>query len=743
MSAGEDSHAKLEEQPFLEDGWEQDGTSLGGSAQPDHWSIKSKKGQASWIAASTIVILVTITLFGLSVIALNMGTSAGTAIGSQDTQQATASSSSSSSSAPATVADEPAQDQDGEGQQEGDHKHPTAPVFIEEPQQEEEEEEDSGTPSDKNRLVQYHEDLPSIPRLRDTSAYILDRSWAIDAPPTTREFFWTISDAQLNPDGVYRPMMLVNNQFPGPLVECNEGDRIVVHVENRAANATAIHFHGLFQNGTNAMDGTVGITQCAIAPNSNFTYTFDVRGQSGTYWYHAHHSAQASDGLLGPMVIHSTDEPTLQEMHYDTDRVVMVQDHYHNTTAELLMDYLQPGRENDEPVPENGLINGRGVRSCEEFAGWPCDDTDVTAPVIDLVRGQRHRIRFINVGAFAEFQIQFDEHPFYVTEVDGTDVHPEPFHRLNILPAQRYSVILEANLTTTDSFWMRARMVTHCFTRDNPLLEAETRAIVRYIYPDAALTTTDVAVAQPETENWPDAIEITCRDLNTTLLKPVRAQTPPPSDHHVNLRANFMIGHWTLARGFFNDSTWHANSTHPSLHRLLESGRFKSPSVFDAPGLYANNVDFDPEHDFVLQTTGVRTVDISINNFDDGAHPFHLHGHKFYVLIQSTSGYPPTPEELPRVLDERGLLDNPLRRDTVTVQGYAWAVIRVVLDNPGLWAFHCHNAWHAESGMVMQFLSRGDVVKDWELAPEQKDICRRLGVERGMRPPDSLWFGII
>jgi hypothetical protein len=97
---------------------------------------------------------------------------------------------------------------------------------------------------------------------------------------------------------------------------------------------------------------------------------------------------------------------------------------------------------------------------------------------------------------------------------------------------------------------------------------------------------------------------------------------------------------------------------------------------------------------------------------------------------------------MPALLEEnKALLENPLRRDTITVEGYAWAVIRVVLDNPGMWAFHCHNAWHAESGMLMQFMVRSEIVKEWKVDPEQRELCHRNGVETGQRPPDSIWFG--
>lgn len=617
-------------------------------------------------------------------------------------------------------------------------------------------------PGDSNHY-QHYDGIPDIPSWRKAEEYVLSPGWDFNAPPTTREYNWTITDVVFNPDGVYRPMILINNQFPGPLVEANDGDMLVVHIANRGVNATAIHFHGMYQNGTNAMDGTVGVTQCPIAPATDYTYRFQVKGQSGTYWYHAHQSAQASDGLVGPFVVHARDERTeLQRLAYASDRVIMVQDHYHNTTAELLMDYLRPEKENAEPVPGSGLINGRGVRSCASFPSWPCDNSTVQFPELRLGKNQQHRLRIINVGAFAEFQLQVDEHPFYVTEVDGTDVEPEPFHRLNILPAQRYSIVVETNVTSNGStgpsaaYWLRAKMVTRCFADKNPYLEAETRAIIRYVDPEELQDNVEQLTAYeqvvPTSEDWGDAVEVICRDLNTSALRPVVVQEPPPADEFVWLRASFRIGAWRLSRGFFNSSSWKANVTSPSLHRFLDAPEnhtsTMSPEFFGQASLDL----FDPSHEFVLQTNGIRTVDIALNNFDDGAHPFHLHGHKFFVLTPSLRGDPPrTAEDLKKYYLENGneaMLKNPLRRDTVTVSGFEWVIIRVVLDNPGIWALHCHNAWHAEAGMSMQLLVRGDEIKkqnknqDYSgVGDEERDLCRRSGVAKGVRPDDSIWFG--
>lgn len=119
---------------------------------------------------------------------------------------------------------------------------------------------------------------------RPQTDYLLDPKWDYDAKPTVRHYRFTVSDVEVNPDGVYRPMILINGQFPGPLIECNDGDRLVIEVENQGVNATAFHWHGLFQNGSNWMDGTIGVTQCPIAGGHNFTYDFTVNGQHGTYW---------------------------------------------------------------------------------------------------------------------------------------------------------------------------------------------------------------------------------------------------------------------------------------------------------------------------------------------------------------------------------------------------------------------------------------------------------------------------
>lgn len=607
--------------------------------------------------------------------------------------------------------------------------------------------------------------------VRRVPDYTLDPQWNIQAPPSRREFNWNIKDHVHNPDGVYRPMILVNNQFPGPLIEANEGDTIVVHVHNEGINATAIHWHGLYQHGTPYMDGTVGVTQCKsefmrgkgslesesivltvhpgpIPPGGNFTYEFRLQGQSGTYWWHGHYGVQGSDGLHGPLVIHSRNESELQRLEYASDRVIMLSDHYHDLSSALLWQYLKSDMENVEPMPDSGLVNGHNVLNCDTFPERKCDNTSsgLQIPTFEFERGQKHRIRLINVGAFAEFEFQIDDHEIFVSEVDGTAVEPISFHRVTLQPAQRYSVIVNASNPDIDSFWLRARMLETCFKERSKTLETDIRAVVRY-----SSSATALATDAPASIDWEEQTQFKCRDLNVSQLAPVEVVSPPAPDAFFYVRANFEIGAYRLSRGFFNTSSWRPDIRSPSLFRAIDGIASSNTSFTSAPqntSAFTNDIAFSTPKELIIQTTGIQTIDILIHNFDDGTHPLHLHGYKFFILAHghaypplTSPGAPITQDNLKPLYDSIDF-SNPLRRDTASVEGYGWMFLRVVADNPGMWAFHCHVSWHAEAGLLMQFLTRSDELARMSVPEEALALCGAEGIEKGRGPEDEAFYGV-
>jgi multicopper oxidase len=108
----------------------------------------------------------------------------------------------------------------------------------------------------------------------------------------------------VNVDGEdFDAAMLFNGAFPGPWIQACWGDtvEITVNVEQNFKMGSSIHWHGIRQWKTMHMDGVPGITQCPIAPGSQFVYRWRAM-QYGSSWYHSHYSLQYADGLLGPLV---------------------------------------------------------------------------------------------------------------------------------------------------------------------------------------------------------------------------------------------------------------------------------------------------------------------------------------------------------------------------------------------------------------------------------------------------------
>ncbi|OXG61067.1 Cu-oxidase [Cryptococcus neoformans c8] len=139
--------------------------------------------------------------------------------------------------------------------------------------------------------------VPKATATTDPSVFVLSNDFEITDVPTTREYTFNLTEALASPDGYERLVYAVNNMLPGPVIEANTGDTVIVHVNNYLHEGQGIHWHGLRQNGTALMDGVPGITQCSIPPGGSFTYQFTVSHQSGTFWWHSHYSNSMADGI--------------------------------------------------------------------------------------------------------------------------------------------------------------------------------------------------------------------------------------------------------------------------------------------------------------------------------------------------------------------------------------------------------------------------------------------------------------
>jgi FtsP/CotA-like multicopper oxidase with cupredoxin domain len=238
----------------------------------------------------------------------------------------------------------------------------------------------------------------------------------------------------------------------------------------------------------------------------------------------------------------------------------------------------------------------------------------------------------------------------------------------------------------------------------------------------AVVTYTNTTTTPTDSVDWTDALDELCQDLNNTLLSPTVTEQAPPADVLYEIAFAFSIGDYALDVGRINGTSWTPNIENPTLNQAI-TGLHASNSSFTTAGVSSGF----SANQLVITLPTVQVVDFLILNFDDGSHPFHLHGHVFWVMATSQDQYFPWDTDLYSQINSTSsntYTSNPIRRDVLTINAFGWALIRFRNDNPGLWAFHCHIVWHLETGLLMQFMSLPDVIKNWTLPSDVQALCK-------------------
>ena len=266
------------------------------------------------------------------------------------------------------------------------------------------------------------------------------RPWHANAGPTT-DFRLVARPGRTHLGGGAYPETAVwsyNGMVPGPEIRVRQGAHLRITVENRLAEETTVHWHGL--RVPNPMDGVPHLTQKPIAPGGTFVYEFDVP-DAGTYWYHPHQRSfeQVGRGLYGPLIVE-------EENPIQVDRVVtwLLDDWRLLPDAQIsddfgnFMDASHNGR-----VGNTVTVNGRIQ---ENFA---------------VRAGERLRLRLINAANARIFALEFQDHRPLVIALDGQPVEPhEPDGgRVVLGPAMRADLVIDMSgrpgerFGVTDTFY--------------------------------------------------------------------------------------------------------------------------------------------------------------------------------------------------------------------------------------------------------------------------------------------------
>ena len=228
-----------------------------------------------------------------------------------------------------------------------------------------------------------------------------------------------------------------NGGSPGPTLRLRPGDRLVITLENRLAEPTNLHTHGLHVSPSGDSDNIFA----QVNPGQSHVYTYDIPTdhRSSLCWYHPHHhglvAPQLGGGLFGGIIIED-DVDQITEIAASTERLLILNDpRIGDTDAVVGVSNMQvmQGREGDA-----ALVNGQ------------------TRPAIPATGGTLERWRILNASPSRYYRLALDGHPLHVIATDGGRLtRPTTVDEILLAPGERTEVLVAP--TTAGSHALRTR----------------------------------------------------------------------------------------------------------------------------------------------------------------------------------------------------------------------------------------------------------------------------------------------
>ncbi|CAM6126865.1 unnamed protein product [Calypogeia fissa] len=537
----------------------------------------------------------------------------------------------------------------------------------------------------------------------------------------TVTYNWTVSYVLQAPDCVGRLVMGINGESPGPLIRATEGDTVVVNMTNgMPTEGVVMHWHGILQEGTPWADGAAYVSQCPINPGETYTYIFNVT-HAGTYFYHGHYGMQRAAGFYGSLIVDLPDGEK-EPFYYDGELSIVLNDWWHTSTfdQELGLDSI-PFRWIGEP--QSLLIQGRGKYDCSLVPtggtansgdSVSCNATSEQCTPFDLPvePGLTYRLRITSVASLSALNFILEGHNMTVVEVSGFYVDPVVVQNLDVYTGEAYSVTFIADQDKTRNYWAAVNV------RGREPKTPPGLAVLNYLN-NSDLPTTDAPVS-PLWSNYTLSVENA--EAYKTLAGYEESLPTDPS------RTLFLLNTQNTYRYHVK---WAINNISyvPTSVPVLGTLKYKGIEALGPvpPDKYTvgYNISSLPSTNETTVGSGVyvfnlnETVDVCIQNAiplngHSEIHPWHLHGHDFWVLGYGNG-----------VFDESTDYDtlnyvNPPKMNTASVYPDGWTYLRFVANNPGAWPFHCHIEPHFHMGMGVIFAEGVDSLPD---IPEETLVC--------------------
>ncbi|XVF59648.1 hypothetical protein PTKIN_Ptkin07bG0292500 [Pterospermum kingtungense] len=511
-----------------------------------------------------------------------------------------------------------------------------------------------------------------------------------------------------------KPIVTVNGRFPGPTIYVREGDRVIVNVTNHAKYNMSIHWHGLKQYRNGWADGPAYITQCPIQTGNSYTYDFNVTGQRGTLWWHAH-ILWLRATVYGAIVIMPQQGTPYPFPKPNMEQIVLLGEWWHKDVEEIVKQGTNMG--SPPNMSDAHTINGKPGPL------FPCSEKHTFA--MEVESGKTYLLRIINAALNDELFFAIAGHSMTVVEVDAVYIKPFTTQAILIAPGQTTNVLVRAN-QSPGRYFMAA----------NPFMDAPlpidnktATGIVQYKgVPNTVLPTLPQLPAPNDTDfalsynkrlkslnsaNFPANVPL---KINRKLFYTIGfAKDPCPNCvNGTRLLASlnnisFVMPEIGLLQAHYFNTKGVFRTDFPDKppKPFNYTGAPLTASLGTAHGTRLSKIAFNSTVELVLQDTNLLTVE---------SHPFHLHGYNFFVVGTGIGNFDPVKDPA-----KYNLVD-PVERNTVGVPTGGWTAIRFRADNPGVWFMHCHLELHTGWGLKMAFVVEDGKGADQSILPPPKDL---------------------
>lgn len=433
-----------------------------------------------------------------------------------------------------------------------------------------------------------------------------------------------------------------------PGVTLGPGERFRFELVNATDVPTIVHWHG--QTPPWKDDGFPWPQTPSLAAGASRGYDFVPL--SGTHWMHSHHGLQEQRLLTAPLIVRSAAD-------YREDRqqvVVMLHDFSFREPDEILADLTHMTRAEAERMAtqEENVPAPAAQPTTAGSAGT------TSPPVMNMASGAKRDLNDVDYDAFLANDRTISD-PEVVRVTAGGRV------RLRII-----------NASASTQFWINLGSLTgEVIAADGhpvspvagsrfPLSIAQRLDVLLDVSRYGAFP----ILAEVEGKRTRAAIILATAGARIAKIAAESADAAPPVDNSLEAQL----------------SAIDPLPAQPAdlVRQIRLTGNMQR---------YAWALDGRYWPDIVpLMLKRGQRVEIELVNETGMAHPMHLHGHTFQVTA----------------LDRRPIAG--AVRDTVMVPASGTVRIAFDADNPGRWAFHCHNLYHLATGMLTEFRYEGIAV---------------------------------